>query len=111
MATTGIIASAAQGRTVSGVSGNGTEYKGYVEGGINALSCWGATHTTRVGGDEDVRAYVEIVNANGYRIGSGQAGTGASSAYSGTITQRGGENAYGSCGTASGSGSTFTRLY
>lgn len=111
VASIGVAASADIGPTVSGQSGNGTRYSGYVEGDSNKQSCYAASQTTRTSGSESVYAYVEIVNAEGYVIGSGSAGTGANYAYSGTISRLGGKNAYGSVGTASGSSRAFARLY
>lgn len=110
LASIGVCASAAIGPTASGQSGGGTGYSGYVEGDIGFSSCYAATTTTRTYGTEDVYAYVEVVNKDGYAIGSGSANTGTDYAYSGTITRSGGKNAYGSIGTASGSSRTFTAL-
>lgn len=111
LVSAGAIVNAAVGPTVSGQSGQGTRYSGYVEGKKDYSNCYGATTTNRNLGSEDVYAYVEIVNSQGYAIGSGSANTGTSYAYSGTITRSGGKNAYGSIGTASGSSRTFARLY
>lgn len=111
VASSNIIAFAAQGSTVTGVSSKGTKYSGYVTGSKNSSNCYGSTTTTRNSGSENVKAYVEIVNSEGYIIGQGATGTGTTSAYSGTVTRSGGTNAYGSCGTATDTGSTYCRLY
>ena len=102
---------AAKGLPVQGQSGGGTAYEGYVEGSADLYNCYGATTTIKLKGSEDVYAYVEIVNAEGYKIGNGTANIGKDKAYSGTVTRSGGKNAYGSVGTASGSSRAFASLY
>jgi hypothetical protein len=100
----------ATGGTVGG-SSSSTSYTGYVEGNNNPFSCWAATRTTKESGPEDVYAYVEIVNKDGYKIGDGAENTGTNNAYSGTVTRSGGKNAYGSVGTANASSRAFASLY
>ena len=110
MLSGGILVSAAQGTTVSGASKT-TSYHGWVEGSRNSSNCYGATTTVIDSGNEKEYAYVEIVNADGYRIGNGASNTGNTRAHSSTITRTGGRNAYGSVGTSTGSSRTFARLY
>lgn len=110
LASTGVLAGAVVSNTVTG-EGAGTGFSGYVEGDRNSSSCYGATTTIKKYGPDNVRAYVEIVNADGFVIGSGAVGTSSTKAYSGTVSQAGGRNAYGSVGTASRSASIFVRLY
>lgn len=109
--STGVLAHASQGPTVGGQSGKGTSYTGFVRGDTSSYGANAETYTFRQSGTENVYAYVEIVNSQGYKIGSGQEGTGTTSAYSGVITRGGGVNAYGSCGTATGSSRAFAHLY
>lgn len=110
LSTTGILASAVVGTTVSGASAS-TGYSGYIEGIRNSNGCYAATKAYRESGYNAVKAYVEIVNYQGYVIGAGSVGTGSDYAYSGTISRSGGNNAYSSVGTSNGSSSVFTRLY
>lgn len=110
LSTTGILASAVVGPTVSGQGGD-TVYSGHIEGERTSSGCYAATKAYRESGYNAVKAYVEIVNYQGYVIGAGSVGTGSDYAYSGTISRSGGNNAYGSVGTSNGSSSVFTRLY
>lgn len=107
----GVVANASVGVPVEGQSGAGTRYSGYVQGSKNIFACWVATNTSRKSGYEDVYAYVEVVNSQGYVIGAGAENTGADYAYSGTVTRNGGKNAYGSVGTANETSKTFAHLY
>lgn len=110
LVSTGMVVNAATGSVVGGSSAT-TSYTGYVEGSKNLTACWAATRTTKTAGPEDVYAYVEVVNSQGYIIGTGAANTGVNNAYSGTVTRNGGKNAYGSVGTSTATSRAFATLY
>lgn len=89
-------------------------WSGKIEGSRNSSNCYASTTTTRRNnqGSTTLRSYVEIVNKDGYVIGSGSARTEKHSAYSGTVTINGGRNAYESHGLYNHEPSrTNTRLY
>lgn len=104
--STGIIANAQQGATVYGHSSS-TYYHGHVSGNITDYGADAETSSYRDSGNEGMYAYVECVNSQGYRIGSGRQGYGTYNAYSGVITRASAVGASGAVGTSTGTSTTY----
>ena len=98
------------GPDCSGRAGAST-YEGHIRGKANIVTAYAASSTKILSGPETAYAYVEMVNKQGLRIGSGAQKTGKPSAITDTIVRDGARNAYGSHGvTAAGTGKTWTNL-
>lgn len=100
---------AAQGSTVT-VSSAGNKASGYVYGERTSSGCYAATNV-KSSSSNTLRAYVEIVNSQGYVIGAGSSRTGVKDVTTRTLSRNGGYNAYGSIGFYDTQAYVYCRLY